>query len=765
MASNGGLSTGADLHAQDVTRRNVSKDGVQVAQDSSYYEIDLKKLQRPQSQSSLLSYLDEYEIVLAPIIFTFLAFFTRMYKIGQSDIVTWDEAHFGKFGSHYLKREFYFDVHPPLGKMLVGLSGLLAGYNGSFEFKSGEKYPDEVNYTFMRIFNATFGALCVPVAYMTARQLNFRRPTVWLVTMMVLFENSYATISRFILLDSMLLFFTFTTVLCWATFHQLRDESFSLEWWVSLVLTGISIGCVCSVKWVGLFCTALVGIYTVEDLWNKFGDLKMPKVPEDLAAALRLWTLLTVGRNQIDYASHVVARVFGLIGVPLLVYMFSFYMHFLILENTGPGDAQMSSLFQANLNGTEVGRDSPLEIAYGSRATLKNMGYGGGLLHSHVQTFPEGSKQQQVTCYHHKDSNNEWFFYPNRSEPAYDPEGEIKYVADKAVIRMIHAQTGRNLHSHQVSAPVTKSDYEVSCYGNVTIGDDKDHWTVEVVRDVASSDRSKIRTLTTAFRLRHTSLGCYLRAGNVNLPQWGFKQIEVTCAKQNNPKDVFTHWNVEHHVNERLPPGDPGSYKSPFFRDFIHLNVAMMTSNNALVPDPDKQDDLASQFWQWPILKVGLRMCSWDDHIIKYFLLGNPAVYWGSTAALGVFVALVTWYLIRWQRGYTELKAWEIDHIHYSGLYPVIGWLLHFFPFIAMARVTYVHHYYPALYFAILTFGFLADHFTRPLSRTAQWGVYSVLYLIVTGLFVLFSPISFGMKGPASQWNHLKWFETWKMTD
>jgi len=52
----------------------------------------------------------------------------------------------------------------------------------------------------------------------------------------------------------------------------------------------------------------------------------------------------------------------------------------------------------------------------------------------------------------------------------------------------------------------------------------------------------------------------------------------------------------------------------------------MMTSNNALVPDPDKQDDLASKWWQWPILHVGLRMCSWDDKIGKYFLLGNPIV-------------------------------------------------------------------------------------------------------------------------------------------
>ncbi|KAL4796197.1 Dolichyl-phosphate-mannose-protein mannosyltransferase-domain-containing protein [Aspergillus venezuelensis] len=741
MADIGSASTTGASLGSDVRRRNVPHIEGQTKASNIDESDDGKSKQRP---ISYLSALASWEPIIGPILLTALSIFTRMYRIGRSNIVTWDEAHFGKFGSHYLKREFYFDVHPPLGKMLVGLSGLLAGYNGSFEFKSGETYPEDLNYTFMRLFNAAFGVVCVPLAYLTARELGFRRATTWLVGLMVLFENSYATISRFILLDSMLLCFTFTTTFCWAKFHRLQHASFSVAWLTWLFLTGVSIGCVCSVKWVGLFCTALVGLYTIEDLWNKFGDLKM---------------------SEVTLAKHFAARVVGLILVPALVYIFSFYIHFMILENSGPGDAQMSSLFQANLKGTQVGKDSPLEVAFGSRVTLKNMGYGGGLLHSHVQTYPEGSSQQQVTCYHHKDANNDWFIYPNRKEPLFDAEAPLRFIGDGDVIRFIHGQTGRNLHSHNIPAPVSKGHHEVSCYGNMTIGDDKDHWKIEVVDDAASRDRSRIRTLTTAFRLRHPVLGCYLRAGNTNLPQWGFKQIETTCVKENKPRDVYTHWNIETHFNDRLPPGDPGSYKSPFFKDFVHLNVAMMTSNNALVPDPDKQDDLASKFWQWPILNVGLRMCSWDEKVVKYYLLGNPVVYWGSTFSLGTFGLLILWYLVRWQRGYNELSQADIDHIHYAGLYPVVGWVLHYLPFVAMARVTYVHHYYPALYYAILTFGFCVDWITQNLNKKARWLVYALLYTLIAGVFVYFRVIVFGIEGPSQQWRHLNWLSGWRIAN
>jgi len=176
--------------------------------------------------------------LLPAMIYTLLACWTRFYKIGASNIVVWDEAHFGKFGSHYLKRTFYFDVHPPLGKILVGLAGALAGYDGSFEFASGSEYPPNVPYVAMRVMLAMFGVGMVPLGWFTAVELGMSQWACHLVALMVLFGESsffamtfvrlmwmltdvgWLCISRFILLDSMLLFFTFLTVFCLAKFHN-----------------------------------------------------------------------------------------------------------------------------------------------------------------------------------------------------------------------------------------------------------------------------------------------------------------------------------------------------------------------------------------------------------------------------------------------------------------------------------------------------------------------------------------------------------------
>ncbi|KAG8746504.1 Protein O-mannosyltransferase 2 [Ceratobasidium sp. 414] len=682
---------------------------------------------RRQHQSpptNITEFIQQNSELLPPVIYTLLSCWTRFYQIGKSDIVVWDEAHFGKFGSHYLKREFYFDVHPPLGKMLVGLAGLLSGYNGGFEFKSGEKYPDTVPYVTMRVMLALFGVAMVPLAWFTAKELRFTNRACHLVTIMTLCDLAWLCISRFILLDSMLLFFTCTTVFCLTKFVNQQYH----------------------VKWVGFFATALIGAYTIEDLWDKFGDLKMP---------LRI------------YIKHWIARGLCLIVLPMLVYMASFKMHFLVLNHSGPGDAQMSSLFQANLVGNDFAQN-PLEIMLGSKVTLKNVGYGGGLLHSHVQTFPTGSQQQQVTCYHYKDDNNHWTFLPKWGSPSLDPNGELVPLTHGAVVRLSHGPTTRNLHSHTVVAPVTKSNYEVSCYGNNTVGDNHDQWIVEVVDDLHRGRREKvdrIHSLTTRLRFRHEVLGCYLRAANAVLPQWGFKQIEVSCDKENNPYDMHTYWNVESHWNARLPAGNAKLYSSPFLRDFWHLNVAMMTSNNALIPDPDKEDILASKPVEWPFLHVGLRMCGWGDDQVKYYLLGHPLVWMGSSTALILSILATGVYVLRAQRKYVDFGPGEWDQFSYVTKLAFFGWAFHFLPFLIMGRVTYIHHYLPALWFAVLMVGHLFNHFVfaARISERTKWVVFAVTVSLIVGVFWWFRGIAFGITGPIGDYWGLGWRKTWNI--
>ncbi|BEI83871.1 hypothetical protein CcaverHIS002_0404750 [Cutaneotrichosporon cavernicola] len=682
-------------------------------------------------------YQENEELVWTGL-YTLLSMITRFWRIGAANFVV--------LAPHYINRDFYFDVHPPLGKMLVGFAGLVSGYNGGFEFKSGVEYPDSVPYTAMRVILASFGVALVPIAWLTTGELGWSRYTRHWVTLCVLCDIGWLCISRFILLDSMLLFFTFTTVLGLVKFHNQRHQPFADDWWIWLVFTGWSIGCVLSVKWVGLFGVALVGLYTIEDLWDKFGDLSMP---------VR------------TYAKHWAARIMCLIMLPFLIYAACFKIHFLILNRSGPGDAQMSSLFQAGLRGNDFAQ-SPLEVAYGSRLTLKNFGYGGGLLHSHVQTYPTGSMQQQITCYHYKDMNNDWIVTLPWGAEETNPD-DIRYLQDGDVIRLVHSATDRQLHSHPLAAPVTKEDWEVSGYGNQTIGDEQDHWVVEVVDDTQrkkSSQEGRIHALTTRMRLRHKNLGCYLRAANSVLPQWGFKQVEVSCTKTNDPKDVHTYWNVESHWNDKLPPGNLKMYRSPFWRDFAHLNVAMWTSNNALVPDPDKEDILASKPSDWPFLHLGLRMCGWGDNQIKFYLLGTPLVWWWSSLCVPGLLLIAGWFLLRMQRHYKDWAPGEWDHFLYVCKVSFFGWFLHFAPFLIMGRVTYLHHYLPTLWFAVLMAGQVLDLF---FFGSTRWSAKAKLvwFVLWTGALVVnfwwFKDLALGVHGNVNDHPGWQWRRSWNI--
>lgn len=52
------------------------------------------------------------------------------------------------------------------------------------------------------------------------------------------------------------------------------------------------------------------------------------------------------------------AHVFGLLFVPIAVYLFWFYVHFSILIYSGPGNHLMSNRFQDTLENSQIGLNS-----------------------------------------------------------------------------------------------------------------------------------------------------------------------------------------------------------------------------------------------------------------------------------------------------------------------------------------------------------------------------------------------------------------------
>ncbi|KAF9106200.1 Protein O-mannosyltransferase 2 [Mortierella sp. GBA35] len=656
---------------------------------SSLAEIDDDYPVKPHHHSKVARIVEACSSTVLTAILTGLSAWTRYRDILSTNNVTWDEAHFGKFGSQYIRGEHYFDVHPPLAKMLVGLSGVMAGYDGSFNFESGANYPD-INYRFMCLFNATFGVVMVPLAFWTARELHMSRTAATFAAAMVLMDNAYVTISRYILLDSMLLSPTLFVVFCLTKFRNVRDRAFSAKWWIWLSLMGLGIGAVSGVKWVGLFVTAFVGL----DLWDLLGDLHI---------------------SMSIYVMHWIALSICLIAVPVSIYVVCFVAHFRILTNSGPGDAYMSSLFQANLNGTDFSKN-PLEVAYGSLVTIKSSSHGGGLLHSHKQTYPLGSKQQQVTTYNHKDNNNEWTLARSRNANNVNKD-EIQILKHGDILRLVHNSTGRNLHTHRVRAPTTTTQLEVSGYGFRDLGDGNDEWVLEIVGEDAKLPKDgTLRSLTTKFVLRHRTFGCLLASDP---------------DKEDHLASKPSQW--------------------PFLA--IGLRMNKWTDNSL------------------KIYLLGNPIVWWSGTVSLAAFLLTLAYYTISRSRHQLHEHHQQPPLQIQQSTNTNTKksmsSQEWDRFLFAGKVTVGGWFLHYLPFLIMGRVMYLHHYFPALYFTILLCAYLFDNFlSRTQNRLLKVFVWSIAYSAVTLAFIWFWPASYGIHGPAAEsMTNRQWCAAWDIVD
>ncbi|XP_063231112.1 protein O-mannosyl-transferase 2 [Bacillus rossius redtenbacheri] len=667
---------------------------------------------------------------------------TRLHKVAEPDHVCWDETHFGKMGSWYINRTFFFDVHPPLGKMLIALSGYLTGYDGTFPFeKPGDKY-EGVQYVGMRVFCAILGASIVPFAFITVWEMTHSLTAAVFSAAFILCDVGILTLTRYILLDPILLFFVMGSVLAMTKFNSCGDRPFSWQWWAWLVLTGVMLACAVSVKFVGLFVIILVGIRTLAELWCILGDLSRPLV---------------------YVIHHFIARILCLVILPILLYMFFFFIHLQVLSKSGNGDGFYSSAFQSKLEGNSLyNATMPREVAYGAVVTLKNHRTGGGYLHSHWHLYPEGvgARQQQVTTYTHKDDNNLFLVKRHGSEP--EEEEGVGLLRHGDLLRLEHVTTRRNLHAHKEPAPLSRKHYQVTGYGENGTGDANDVWKVLIV---GGKDGDVVTTVTSKLKLVHYLQHCVLTSSGKQLPKWGYEQQEVTCNP--NMRDKNALWNVEDNFFSKLPNVSFEVYAPGFLERFIESHAVMFQGNAGLKP---KEGEVTSRPWQWPI---NFRGQFFSGNSYRIYLLGNPVIWWGNLVFLLLYLGVQLCHAVRRRRGKPVHES--TDRMSSACGWLFLGWALHYVPFWAMGRVLYFHHYFPALLFSSMLTGVVLSYTLESLPQLLPAGLAHTVYHWLLGVFssiifysfYLFSPLAYGMSGPSSSdpessMYGLRWMESWE---
>lgn len=255
------------------------------------------------------------------LILIFLSFLVHFSFLNYPPEVVFDEVHFGKFVSAYFDQRYYFDIHPPLGKLMIaGFFKIFGGgvypiAENSF-LKIGENLNTKTLFL-LRFLPALFGALFVILVYKLVLLFGFSKNSAFLAGFFVLFDNAFLAQSKFILLDLFLIFFGAAAIYFY--FLSRKKTDFSFKNICFLILSAVFSAFSFSVKWTGLTFLLMIFIAFLFDEMKAFNVKRL------------FFKVL----------------VFSLI--PFLIYFLIFFIHLKILSKSGPGDAYMSPAFQKNL--------------------------------------------------------------------------------------------------------------------------------------------------------------------------------------------------------------------------------------------------------------------------------------------------------------------------------------------------------------------------------------------------------------------------------
>ncbi|KAK2145245.1 hypothetical protein LSH36_693g02094 [Paralvinella palmiformis] len=579
------------------------------------------------------------------------ALLSRCWRLDHPRAVVFDEIFYGRFASMYINNIFYFDMHPPLGKMILALAGYIGNFDGGAKFdRIGAEYPINVPVWALRAVSALAGSLLVPVTYQLVKELGYRPWTAGLAALLIILDNALLTHSRFMLMEIPLILATSLALLSYIKFKKCQD----------------------SLKYLGVFSVLLILLMVGRDLWAM--------LPHPTLTNSQLWR-------------EFLSRILCLVLVPLMLYILVFYVHLNVLYKSGPHDDIMTSSFQASLEGglSSVTKHQPVQVAFGSQITLRHThGSHPCWLHSHRHVYPlrysptrGSSHQQQVTCYSFKDINNWWIVkHPN---------------------------------SHDVAAPMSPQYQEVSCYVDYNISFPAQNlWRVELDNpdsdEIWRTIKSHVRLIhlntSTALKMSGRQLPDW---GFHQLEVVADKNKEQTSAVWNVEEHRYTRLYDEEDVEKDIHNTDAAPVtkltQMTFWAKFYELHLKMFYSK-----EPEIDHRYSSDPTSWPLMEKNIAYWYNPYNNAQIHLVGNLCLWSSILVCLLVYSGLLLFYVLRRHRACYDIEEEEWLMYKEVSWLLLAGYLVNYVPYYMTDQTLFLYHYLPALYFGILLTATLIQH-------------------------------------------------------
>ena len=304
------------------------------------------------------------------IVLLLAAAVTRLWNLFTPNAVIFDEVYFKEFAGHYLDHHYFFDIHPPLVKLL------LAGWSSLLDIPAVDLITKTTPTVGLRILPAIAGILIIPLFWALLRRFGASRPFAFLGAFALVVDNALIVESRLIVMDSLLILFGLACIY----FYLVARRSLSRWYWLWLALAALAGGAALSTKWTGATALGLVGL-----MW--LADLRYRRVR--LRRALASLAILVI--------------------LPLSLYTGAFWVHFNLLPQSGEGDAYMTPNFQATLQGSSY-YDTSIRLSFFDKFAELNQ-----------EMF---TANQTLTATHPYGSR--WYTWPLQLRPIYYWQGQTQ---------------------------------------------------------------------------------------------------------------------------------------------------------------------------------------------------------------------------------------------------------------------------------------------------------------------------------------------------